>query len=312
MQRLTDNKIILIHRSTRLDELVRRYNTVQQAKFYIEHLGVDFSDYQKEHDHYYAMLTEITHVLEQLGRVQLVDRQFLPTFVFGPQDSVVTVGQDGLVANTLKYLDGQPLVAINPDPQRWDGVLLPFEAKDLKRIMPEVFQRKRPLKQVSMALAELNDGQKLYAVNDLFVGPKSHVSARYRLSFNRQEEQHSSSGLIVSTGLGSTGWFKSLVTGARGVSASLGESVSPDERETSFPWDAGYLRFIVREPFTSQTTGANLVAGQVSSSNPLRITSLMPDYGVIFSDGIESDFLQFNSGAIAMIRPAEKTGNLVV
>lgn len=32
------------------------------------------------------------------------------------QDIVVVIGQDGLVANTLKYLDGQPVIAINPDP----------------------------------------------------------------------------------------------------------------------------------------------------------------------------------------------------
>ena len=57
---------------------------------------------------------------------------------------MVTLGQDGLVANTLKYLNGQPVVGVNPDPERWDGRLLPFRVSDLSKLMPEVVLRKRP------------------------------------------------------------------------------------------------------------------------------------------------------------------------
>jgi len=42
------------------------------------------------------------------------------------------------------------------------------------------------------------------------------------------------------------------------------------------------------------------------------LESLMPSAGVIFSDGMESDFLQFNSGAIARVRAAEQRARLVV
>ena len=69
-----------------------------------------------------SALSEAQAVLAQVGRVQIVDRGFLPNFVFAPDDTVVTLGQDGLVANTLKYLDGQPVVGVNPDPERWDGL----------------------------------------------------------------------------------------------------------------------------------------------------------------------------------------------
>ena len=88
-------------------------------------------------------LTEAEAVLAQMGRVQTVDRSFLPNFVFAPEDTVVTLGQDGLVANTLKYLNGQPVVGVNPDPERWDGRLLPFRVGDLAKLMPEVVLRKR-------------------------------------------------------------------------------------------------------------------------------------------------------------------------
>ena len=42
-----------------------------------------------------------------------------PTTASVREDIVVVVGQDGLVANTLKYLQGQPVIAVNPD--RSDG-----------------------------------------------------------------------------------------------------------------------------------------------------------------------------------------------
>ncbi len=35
MDRLTENKIILVVRQTRLDELVAKYNTLAQAQFYV-------------------------------------------------------------------------------------------------------------------------------------------------------------------------------------------------------------------------------------------------------------------------------------
>src|SRR5687768_10128684 len=116
MNRLTENKIVLVTRATRLAELIARFNTVAQARFYVEHLGADFSDYQKEDETYRLALQQAQTFLSTLGRVQIVDRSFLPNFSFGPDDFVVVLGQDGLVANTLKYLNGQPVVGVNPDP----------------------------------------------------------------------------------------------------------------------------------------------------------------------------------------------------
>src|ERR1044071_7266730 len=110
MNRPTENKIVLVTRPTRLAELVIRFNTVSQARFYIEHQGADFSDYQREDVTYHQALRAVQGTLARLARVQIVDRGFLPNFVFGPEDVVVTMGQDGVVANTLKYLNGQPVV----------------------------------------------------------------------------------------------------------------------------------------------------------------------------------------------------------
>lgn len=312
MEPLSENRIVLIIRQTRLDELISRFNTFEQAKFYVEHLGADFSDYQNENDTYKDAVQKTESNLSKLGRVQVLKRKFLPNFIFGKNDIIVVLGQDGLVANTLKYLSGQPVVAINPDPERWDGVLLPFTADDTLKVLPEVFSHSRDFKEITMAKAELNNGQVLYGVNDLFIGPKSHISARYLLEIDGRKEQQSSSGIIVSTGLGSTGWLKSILAGAKGIAGYASKRPVPIDNKYRISWNSDYLYYTVREPFPSKISGSNLVFGKVTNRNPMNIVSQMPENGVIFSDGIETDFLEFNSGTHATIKIAEKKGLLVV
>ena len=311
MNRMTENKLILVVRPTRLDELVAKYNTLQQAQFYVEHLGADFSDYVREHQQYRSAVQQTEETLSRLGRVQALDRRFLPNFVFGKQDTIIVLGQDGLVANSMKYLNGQSVIGVNPDKTRWDGVLLPFGVEDLQSIVPETWANRRPIKEVTMAKATLNNGAQIYAVNDLFIGPKSHTSARYTIRIGEREEQQSSSGIIVSTGLGSTGWLKSILTGSVAITANLGQrGAEPQLKPIS--WDADYLVYSVREPFPSRTTGTSIVAGRVTPATLMNLVSLMPENGVIFSDGIENDFLEFNSGVHATIAVAEKRGRLVM
>ncbi len=300
-------RFILVTRKTRLQELVERFNTWPQARFYLEHSQADAQDYLSEHDLYQQRLLEAEQVLKSMGPFQLLERSFLPNYQFRSADIVVVIGQDGLVANTLKYLNGQPVIAINPDPQRWDGKLLPFEISDIKSLVSRTIANRIESTAITFAEATSNDGQRLLAVNDLFIGPKSHASARYSLSWGGQSEIQSSSGIIVSTGFGSTGWFQSVLAGAMGVTGTTSHKLSK-----GFGWDEDRLQFAVREPFPSQTTRAGLVFGAIDKQTPLKIESLMPENGVIFSDGIESDYLHFNAGTRISVSVATSKGRLII
>ncbi|MCP5017660.1 MAG: sugar kinase [Ketobacter sp.] len=301
-----DRKVVLVTRRTRMQELIAQYNTEGQAAFVIESRGQDFHDYREENNTYLNAVTEVEAELQRSARVQKLEREFLPNFIFGPEDIVVVVGQDGLVANTLKYLNGQPVIAVNPDPKRFDGVLLPFEVTDMSAIFSDVSRQAYQSKQITMAKATLNDGQELIAVNDLFIGPRYQISARYALTVDGRMEEQSSSGIIVSTGLGSTGWLKSVIAGAMGVAGR------PNTNREPMPWDADYLTFAVREPFPSQSTGTELVFGEVRRQSEMRIASHMAGNGVIFSDGMVDDFLEFNSGVEVRLGLSERRGVLVV
>jgi hypothetical protein len=307
-------KIVLVTRKTRLEGLVERFNTLGQAKFYIEHSGGDFSLYEREHAAYVSALTHLRSTLLKLAKLQEIERGFLPNFLFAPEDVVVTIGIDGLVANTAKYLDGQPIVAVNPDPEHIDGILLPFNVQTAIPALKNVLTGQMKVRQISMAEATLNDGQALLAFNDLFIGAKSHVSARYSIQFGGQEEHHSSSGVLVSTGVGSTGWLSSLFNMANGMFEIFSRDKLQDPLlpPVQMKWESDQLVFVVREPFVSKSSSAEIVSGLVTHKSPLLIESEMADGGVIFSDGVETDFLPFNSGAIATINLAKKKTQLVV
>lgn len=301
-------KIVLVTRKTRLDGLVERFNTRAQAQFYIEHAGGDFAAYVAEHDAYQRSLDTVRRAMEIGLKIQVMDRSLVPTYVFAATDLIVTLGQDGLVANTAKYVSGQPIVAVNPDPERFDGVLLPFQPEGLRPHLERVTAERAQVRSVTMAEARLKDGQRLLGFNDLFIGAGTHVSARYAIRYGEQREQHSSSGIIVSTGAGSTGWLSSIFNETSGILSFLGGvPVAP----LRMGWEEERLLFVVREPFRSRHSQASIVAGTVGPGAPLELESQMPSGGVIFSDGMEADHLDFNSGATARIGIAPERANLV-
>jgi NAD kinase len=302
-------KVVLVTRKTRLAELIERFNTLAQAKFYIEHAGGNFQEYQLEDEAYRQSADVVRRAIEFGLKVQEIDRGLVPTYTFLPEDLVVTLGQDGLVANTAKYVGKQPLVAVNPDPERFDGILLPFLPGQTGRALEEVISGKYRIRSVTLAEARLSDGQRLLAFNDLFLGAQTHVSARYRIRWAKAEEPQSSSGVLVSTGAGSTGWVSSVFNMASGLAALAGgHTVKPMRLD----WEDRRLLFVVREPFISRHSKAGIVAGIVEHQQTLELDSLMPSGGVIFSDGVEADFLQFNSGSSVIVRAAAETAQLVM
>src|SRR5262249_35270597 len=305
-------KIVIVTLKTRLEELVERFNTREQAKFYIEHMGLDFRAYEDEHEVYAAAVRRVRHDLDGLTpKLQSIERGFLPNFLFTPQDFVVAIGRDGLVVNTAKYLHGHPIVAVNPDPARIDGILLPYPVAKAKAGALKVLEGRARFHRVTMAEVALNDGQRLLAVNDFYVGQRTHVSSRYSLTWHGQTERHSSSGVLVATGAGSTGGISSVQNTADAVAHLLLLDKAPELPRLRLAWDDPRLVFMVREPFKSRASDVRLAAGLLEKGEELRIESHMPDGGVIFSDGVEKDALAFNSGAGATIRAARRHAPLV-
>ena len=238
-----------------------------------------------------------------------IDRKQVATFDFARCMVVIVIGPDGLVANTAKYVNGLPIIGINPDPQRNDGILLPFQSNEARRAVQRVIGRNEKTQTVTLAQVETNDGQQMLAFNDFFVGCKSHVSARYTLEERGRTEPQSSSGVLISTGAGSTGWFSSVINMTNGMLKFFRQDQS---HQFKLDRDEKKLVWAVREPFRSRHSSINMTAGVVENGEELILGSQITKNGVIFSDGIEEDFLEFNSGTIARFSVSSQSANLVI
>ena len=325
--------IALVTQPTRLDGLLERWSTKGAAKFRFTAFRAherelrrqtsdvastslaaadaeaDFDVYETEDQNYRSVVQRLREELAFDVPVVVVERTHLPNFMFRRAVVVVVVGQDGLVANTAKYTMEVPIIGVNPNPRLHMGVLLPF-AVHQARLAAETAIRGVPMcRSVTLAEVSLNDGQKMLAFNDFFIGRSGHASARYTLRVGETAEPQSSSGVIVATGAGATGWMSSVFNMAQEITRTVGGKF---KRPQPLRWEDRRLRFAVREPFVSNQSSANLVFGEFDEHQEIVIESLMPENGVIFSDGIEKDFLEFNSGSIARLKVASQRANLMV
>ncbi len=341
MQSSQQAKAIIVRSQTKMEELKKRFNTMSQASFYIkrqrenikskksflsskiqasiasnkeallDQVGSgEMSDFEDAHDRYHAVIQEVSRKSSQILKTVTIESEHVPSYMFGPQDIILVIGRDGLVANVAKYVTQNPILAINPDVTRFDGVLLPFEPENFQPYLQKVVLRKYTARHVTLGEVMLDDGQRLLAFNDFFIGTESHTSARYQITHQGLTENHSSSGIIISTGAGSTGWLSSLFNMANCIQATFGQAHITQGFVQD--WASRQLVFIVREPFLSKTSQIKVGAGIVQEGNELVIESLMPQNGVIFSDGVLADRIQFNSGSIARIGLAPERAELVI
>ncbi len=134
-----------------------------------------------------------------------VERADLPRFLFAPDDVVLVVGQDGLVANVAKYLDGQPVVGSTPHrAQRRRAGAAPGTGRR------RAAGRPRPGRRADHGAGAHRRRSGAHALNEVYLGQPTHQTARYRLHApGGAPERQASSGLLVSTGTGATGWCRS-------------------------------------------------------------------------------------------------------
>ncbi|MDX8458277.1 hypothetical protein [Mesorhizobium humile] len=290
-------RAVFVTRETDYELLIAHHATRGQARFFLETRGQRLEDVEARHDRFHTVLGTARAAVPADWRQTLVSRADLNRFLFASDDVVVAVGQDGLVANVAKYLNGQPVLGVNPAPDLYDGVLVRIGVDKLARLLVASTAGDVGMEARTMVQAELGEGETLLALNEIFVGHRSHQSARYRIEAEGEAEDHSSSGLIVASGTGATGWARSIME-ATHLELSLGR----EEHAVGF-W--------VREPFPSIATATKLRAGKITEK-PLFITSRMNDGGVIFADGIEQDFIAFDWGRQVRLSPASRVLRLVV
>lgn len=275
-----------------------RHGTRQQAAFFLETRGRSIDELVARHDAGHRTRARAVAGIPQDWRRAEIERSDLHRFAFAAEDVVLVVGQDGLVANTAKYLSGQPVVGVNPDPARNPGVLVPHRAAAVGPLLAGIEQERFSVEARTMVVARTDDGQELHAVNEVYYGHRGHQSARYRIELaDGSSERQSSSGILAGTGTGATGWLRSAWQERRSTLTMPTPS-------------ADQLCWFVREAWPSIATGAELTEGLVPAGETLTVHA-ESDELICFGDGIEADALRITWGQTLRVEPASRRLNLV-
>jgi hypothetical protein len=272
-------RVVLVHRTTEYEELTARHGTHGQAAFFLASRGRDIAEVAERHRRSREALAAVVAAIPLTWRQARVERSDLDRFLFAPEDVVVVVGQDGLVANVAKYLEGQPVVGIDADPGRNPGVLVRHRPGDAGALLASAHGGGAD--ELTMVEAVADDTQRLVALNEIYLGAAGHQTARYRLGLDEYGgavESQASSGVLVGTGTGATGWLRSVWQERGGALPLPGPT---DER----------LLWFVREAWPSPATGTSLVAGELTASGKLSLT-VESDRLIVFGDGMEGDAVE--------------------
>jgi len=289
-------RVVVVSRRSEYDDLLARHGTRAAAAYFLGERGRDLDEVVARHTTLRDALTEVSGAIPASWRRGHVDREDLSRFLFAPEDIVVAVGQDGLVANVAKYLDGQVVIGVDPEPARNAGVLVRHRPDEVAGLLDRpLVPRARSLTMVS---ALLDDGQELLGLNEVYFGHPTHQSSRYIVSTSEgQRERHSSSGVVIGTGTGATGWCASIAR-QRADAPTL-----PRPDEPALCW-------FVREAWPSPGTGVALTSGRLADGEHLELTS-EGERGVAFADGVESDHLNIGWGQRLTITVAPRRLALV-
>ncbi|ABW15988.1 conserved hypothetical protein [Parafrankia sp. EAN1pec] len=300
-------RAVIVHRRTEYTELLEHHGTRGQAEFFLRSRGRDIAEVEARHAAQTAARRQVAAAVPPSWRRGEVERADLDRFLFDPEDVIICVGQDGLVANVAKYVDDQPVVGIDADPSRNPGVLVRHQPGETGRLLAVAEALRRaggaggPLRHLTMVEARSDDGQVVRALNEVYIGDPGHQTARYLLRAPGYDgvttERQASSGLIVSTGTGSTGWCRSVWR----------------ERYSALDLPAGEapaLIWFTREAWPSPTTGTACTEGLLVGAVRLELL-VESERLVVFGDGIETDSVALTWGQRLTIGMADRRLNLI-
>lgn len=257
-------RVVLVCELTRLEREIAKEGTLDSVRRNYEK-DVFSTDLSSPHGEYQSEKNEVLRFLLAAGaNVVECPRHEAQGFIFRDDDLVVVLGDDGALVNIAKLLGRQKVVTIGTA-TKWCSRMMKFTVKTFGKEVMRLVRKEGETLSVSIARAETSLGHTLEAVNDFFVGRADLRSSRYALLDEEFFVEQVSSGVIVSTGTGSTGWEKS----ARRMDDGYVEREPDDEylvvttRELCHGDDLGVLEDVSEVTIRSSDNDTRVVADGV-------------------------------------------------
>lgn len=245
----------------------------------------ELTDIRARHDAHYASLDKIRRVLTDRG-IQF-SRSYMPYSEyedFRGKDLIISVGGDGTVLNSSQYIiDRTPMLAVRSD-RRSLGVLCEIDAQDFEQALERIVRDDYEVQEWTRVEGRFGS-RRLFALNEVFVGARHNPSmARYEIVFGGKRETQMSSGIVITTGAGSTGWYANI-PGSDG----------------GFPRTSKELRFIVREHNVACRYA--MTKGTIRKGEVMTVRSKMNVDGCVSFDGdFGKRMFEFGRGDVLRVR----------
>lgn len=225
-------------------------------------------------------------MMKASGRQVHVERDYkLQHSDFHNVDLVMSLGGDGTFLKTASLINTRrlPIVGVNTDPARSVGHLtsipIPFKHRDrdislmVDFINTENFKFKYKQRIKLTMKDQVTDRIDVrYALNEVFTSEKNvGKSSQYKLYIDDEFKGHfPSSGLLIATGTGSTGWLQSAKRttqadveaclrhlGFNETEETIDGIATEISNKTAFDQDRQTMYYYVREPLTQSVQAEN-------------------------------------------------------
>ena len=281
-----------------LAPLLARHGTRGQATFFLASRDRSIEDVAARDQAVRDAITAVTPAIPADWRRGVIERADLPRFLFEPGTSSSRWARTAWWPTWPSISTGRSSSGSTPSRRATPASSSRTPPGPRPACWPPPPARQRPAGPLSMVQALTDDGQRLAALNEIYIGQATHQTARYTLTLpGGRAEPQASSGLIVSTGTGATGWCRSAWLERR---STLTLSAPAEPR----------LAWFVREAWPSPATGTACTEGDLAAGQALTLTA-ESDHLVVFGDGIESDTISLSWGQSARIRLAAQTLRLL-
>lgn len=263
------NVYLVYKRSVYQKYYVEEDNPNFRKLFHKKHLSV--SKIEKIHEKHMKAVRKVQRYLKKNGlNYKSESRHQLSRF--HDIDLIITLGGDGTFLRTAHYIDNQLILPINSDPEQSVGALCSATIDQFTQKMDEVLKGNYKIKKLPSIVIKIN-GHTLpvHAVNDvLFTNNSPAATSRYFIKMGRTIEEHKSSGVWISTAIGSTA----------AISAAGGEKMDPHDKR---------LQFATREPYQGNFYPYKLTHGYIEKGKKLTIINKMME-AKIYIDGPTNSF----------------------
>ena len=226
----------------------------------------EFARFKESHDEHYAALREVSRVLYSHG-VRFTECYRGKNIDYSPYDLVITVGGDGTFLEAVRRVKNQVIIGVNSAPEYSVGRLCIATSKNFGKILSKILAGDFKIVNLHRIQVQFSKNQKpVNALNDVLICHQNPAMlCRYYAQIGRIKEEQRSSGVWISTAVGSSGAIK-----------SAGGKVLPqfDKR----------MQYMPRELYQGKLTRYKLRGGVLGSSDSVKVVSLMRR-GMVYIDG---------------------------